>query len=97
MKFQTAVYMPKIGRTEMLSTVPCSKFRGASFLKNRKNVKFQTAVYLSKIGRTEMLSTIPCSKFRGAYFLKNQQKMKISNGCLPTKNRSYRNVKHRPM
>ena len=38
MKFQTAVYMPKIGRTEMLSTVPCSKFRGASFLKNQKEM-----------------------------------------------------------
>ena len=26
-----AVYMLKLSRTEMLSTVPCSKFRGASF------------------------------------------------------------------
>ena len=30
-KFQMAVYMLKLSRTEMLSTVPCSKFRGASF------------------------------------------------------------------
>ena len=56
------------GRTEMLSTVPCSKCRGASYLKNRKKVKCQTAVYMPKIGRTEMLSTVPCSKFRGASF-----------------------------
>ena len=63
--------MPKIGRTEMLSTVPCSKFRGASFQKNQKNVKFQTADYIPKIGRTEMLNTVPCSKVRGASFLKN--------------------------
>ena len=28
--------MPRIGRTEMLSTVPCSKFRGASVLKKCK-------------------------------------------------------------
>ena len=27
-----AVYMLKLSRTEMLSTVPCSKFRGASFM-----------------------------------------------------------------
>ena len=32
MNFQTAVYMPKLSRTEMLSTVPGSKFQGASFL-----------------------------------------------------------------
>ena len=31
-KFQMAVYMLKLSRTEMLSTVPCSKFRGASFM-----------------------------------------------------------------
>ena len=31
-KFQMAVYMLKLSRTEMLSTVPCSKFRGASFI-----------------------------------------------------------------
>ena len=30
-KTKTAVYMLKLSRTEMLSTVPCSKFRGASF------------------------------------------------------------------
>ena len=30
-KFQKTVYMPKLSRTEMLSTVSCSKFRGASF------------------------------------------------------------------
>ena len=31
-KFQMAVYMLKLSRTEILSTVPCSKFRGASFM-----------------------------------------------------------------
>ena len=31
-KFQMAVYMLKLSRTEILSTVPCSKFRGASFI-----------------------------------------------------------------
>ena len=36
-KLNTAINMPEIGRTEMLSTVPCSKVRGASFLKNKKN------------------------------------------------------------
>jgi len=30
-KFQKAVYMLKLSRTEMLSTVPCSRFRVASF------------------------------------------------------------------
>ena len=30
-KFQMAVYMLQLSRTEMLSTVLCSKFRGASF------------------------------------------------------------------
>ena len=86
MKCQKAVYMPNRGRTEVLSTVPCSKFRGASFLKNRKkNMKFQTAVYLPKIGRTEMLSTVPCSKFRGASFLKNQPKNEVSEGLLHAK------------
>ena len=34
MKFQKAVYMPTLIRTENLSTDPGSKFRGASFLKN---------------------------------------------------------------
>ena len=31
MKFQKAVYMPTLIRTENFSTVPCSKSRGASF------------------------------------------------------------------
>ena len=61
-----AVYMPNRGRTEMLSTVPGSKFRGASFLK--KHEQNQTAVYMPKIGRTEILSTVPCSNFRGTSF-----------------------------
>ena len=30
-KFQMAVHMLKLNRTEILSTVPCSKFRGAPF------------------------------------------------------------------
>ena len=34
MKFQKAVYMPTLIRTENLSTDPGSKFRGASFLQN---------------------------------------------------------------
>ena len=38
-KCQKAIYMPNIGRTENVSTVPCSKFRGASFLKSRLNLK----------------------------------------------------------
>ena len=32
MNFQDAIYMPNRSRTEMLSTDPGSKFRGASFL-----------------------------------------------------------------
>ena len=34
-KFQKAVYMPTLNRTEMLSIVLCSKFRGASSLTNK--------------------------------------------------------------
>ena len=56
--------MPKMGRTENLSTDPCSKFRGASFLKNQST--FQNDVYMPKMGRTEKLSTYPCSKIRDA-------------------------------
>ena len=61
------VYMPKLSRTEMLSTVPCSKIRAASFLKiSIKSVKCQKAVYMPKLSRTKMLNTVPCSKCRGA-------------------------------
>ncbi len=78
-KFQNDAYMPKMGRTENLSTDPCSKFRGASFLKNLSN--FQNDVYMPKMGRTENLSTDPCSKFRGASFWKIYQTFKIMFTC----------------
>ena len=45
--------MPKIGRTEMLSTVPCSKFRGAPFCK--KKYKFQNkpiGIKLTRFGNS---------------------------------------------
>ena len=39
MKFQKAVYMPTLIRTENLSTDPGSKFRGASFLNKLHSTK----------------------------------------------------------
>ena len=58
----------------MLSTVPVSKFRGASFLNNhfKLRMRFQNAVYMPNRGRTENLNTVPCGKFRCASFWKNR-------------------------
>ena len=44
--------MPKMGRTNNLSTDPCSKFRGASFLKNQSNI--QNDVCMPKMGRADV-------------------------------------------
>ena len=49
-KFQKAVYMPNRGRTEMLSTDPGSKCRGASFfVKSLFHIKYFKPKYLGKI------------------------------------------------